>query len=240
MKKKAAEAPEQSDSVSPRGAKKRDVGARPRQRLGREERERLIVEEAVRFFSEVGFEGQTRELAKRIGVTQPLLYRYFPRKEDLIERVYQEVFLRRWKPEWEVLISDTSVPLQKRLCDFYKAYSRAIFTTEWVRIFMFAGLKGVNINRRYLRIIRDKLLAPICAELRIIAGLPSLDEVPLTPEELEMGWALHGGFYYIAIRKYVYGLPVPGNLDEVIERQIGTFLAGAPTTMRTCFRRQSE
>ena len=51
-----------------------------------------------------------------------------------------------------------------------------------------------------------------------------------------MGWALHGGFYYIAIRKHVYGLPVPGDLDEVIERQIGTFLAGAPTTMRSCFR----
>ena len=47
------------------------------------EREAQIVAEAVRFFAETGFEGQTRELAARLGITQPLLYRYFPTKEAL-------------------------------------------------------------------------------------------------------------------------------------------------------------
>ncbi len=49
-----------------------------RKRLPREERERLIVDEAVRFFAEVGFEGQTRALAERLGVTQPLLIAISP------------------------------------------------------------------------------------------------------------------------------------------------------------------
>ena len=35
------------------------------------EREKVILESAIRFFAEHGFEGQTRELAKRIGITQP-------------------------------------------------------------------------------------------------------------------------------------------------------------------------
>ena len=57
------------------------------QRLPREERERRIVQEAIRFFAEAGFGGDTRELAKRVNVTHPLLFRYFPSKDALIERV---------------------------------------------------------------------------------------------------------------------------------------------------------
>ena len=60
----------------------------------------MIVNEAIRYFAEVGFSGQTRELARRIGVTQSLIFRYFPTKEDLIDRVYQEGYLRRWNPYW--------------------------------------------------------------------------------------------------------------------------------------------
>jgi len=57
-------------------------GSRSR-RLLPGEREKLIVGEAIRFFSEVGFSGQTRELSRRLGITQPLLYRYFPSKRAL-------------------------------------------------------------------------------------------------------------------------------------------------------------
>jgi hypothetical protein len=40
------------------------------------EREREIVRGAVAYFAEVGFEGSTRDPAARLGITQPLLYRY--------------------------------------------------------------------------------------------------------------------------------------------------------------------
>src|SRR5882757_582979 len=36
-------------------------------------------------------------------------------KEALIERVYQEAFVGRWKPSWEKIITDRSVPLKARL-----------------------------------------------------------------------------------------------------------------------------
>src|SRR5437016_3491322 len=76
-----------------------DTGRRTR--LNPHERERQIVQGAVNFFAEVGFSGQTRELAKRLGITQGLLYRYFPSKEALLDRVYQEVFEAKWNPEWD-------------------------------------------------------------------------------------------------------------------------------------------
>jgi AcrR family transcriptional regulator len=56
-------------------------------RLTGPEREKHIAQEAVKYFAEVGFVGDTRELAQRLGVTQSLLYKYFPSKEALINRV---------------------------------------------------------------------------------------------------------------------------------------------------------
>src|SRR5437764_10173237 len=108
-----------------------------RRRLSPAESEREIVRGAVSFFAEVGFEGGTRELAKRLGITQPLLYRYFPSKEALLDRVYQEVYLSRWDPQWESRLADRAVPLESRLSAFYIEYAKVILTYEWVRLFMF-------------------------------------------------------------------------------------------------------
>lgn len=206
-------------------------GSRAR-RLGGPERERQILEGAIQFFAERGFEGNTRDLAARLGVTQPLLYRYFPTKQDLVERVYREVFLRRWNPAWEALLADRARPLGERLRLIYRAYARVIFNYEWVRIFMFAGLRDGNINRRYLRIIQDHLFLPICRELRAEAGLPPPESVPVTEGELETCWRMHGGFYYMAIRKWVYHLPIPVDLDGVVDDGVEVFLRGAPAVMR--------
>src|SRR5260370_41036674 len=107
---------------------------REQQRLVPSEREAIIAREAVSFFAEHGFEGQTRELAKRLRITQPLLYRYFPSKEALIERVYQEVFVGRWKASWGNLITDRAEPLKSRLTKFYREYAEAILTYEWIRL----------------------------------------------------------------------------------------------------------
>lgn len=192
----------------------------------------MIVQEAIRFFAEVGFEGQTRELARRLGITQPLIFRYFPTKDDLIERVYQEVYISRWNPWWEELLEDRSLPLSERLATFYKAYAKAIFTYEWVRIFIHSGLKGVNINRRYLELIRDRVLKRIMTEIRAEAGLPPPSEIPLSETEVELAWGLHGGIFYIAIRQWVYEFETPTDLDKALEAKVKSFVNGTPAVVR--------
>lgn len=197
-----------------------------------EEREALIVQEAVRFFAEHGFEGKTRDLAKRIGTTQPLLYRYFPSKESLIDRVYQEVYIRRWNPTWDQLIADRERPLVRRLCQFYKEYAGAVYDYVWVRIFVYSGLKGMPINERYLAIIRAKVLEPVCLEMRHAHGLPGPDRIPLLEAEIELAWGLHGMFFYRAIRHFIYNLPMVPDTDAAIENDVRTFLAGAPRAQK--------
>lgn len=211
---------------SSRTAAKAAPKTAPKKRMDPDAREAHIVAEAVRFFAEQGFEGKTRDLARRIGITQPLLYRYFPSKESLIERVYQEVYVRRWNPAWESLITDRNLPLPDRLCRFYKEYSRAIYDYVWVRMFVYSGLKGVDINDRYLRTIKGKVLRPVCIELRHLHGLPTADVVPISEQELELAWGLHGSFFYRAIRRYIYGLRTTADDDTAIENEVRVFLAG--------------
>src|SRR5688572_31775125 len=61
-----------------------------RKRLDPRRREQEIVEGAILYFSEVGFSGSMRDLAARIGISHALLFRYFPTKEALVDRVRSE------------------------------------------------------------------------------------------------------------------------------------------------------
>lgn len=198
--------------------------ARTPRRLRAADRERQIVEEAIRFFAEVGFGGQTREFADRAGIAQPLLYRYFATKQDLIDRVFREVFLDRIDPAWSKLIGDRSRPLRDRVVDFYKAYSRATYTYEWVRIYMFSALMGHDINRRYIRIVENAILKPICAEIRHHRGLPDPDIVPISELELEEVWLMHGGLFYYAVRKYIYQSHVSDDFTDIVRRAVDILL----------------
>jgi len=210
-----------------------DAAQRPRKRMERGAREAHIVEEAINFFAEHGLEGKTRDLADRIGITQPLLYRYFPSKDSLIERVYQEVFVSRWNSNWETLIADREQPLVARMIRFYREYANAIYDYNWVRIFVFSGLKGANINERYLALVRTKLLEPLCAEVRHEFDLPDPAQAPISDEEVELFWSLHGMFFYRAIRHFVYNQPMIENSTAAIENDVRTFLKGAPDTLKS-------
>lgn len=201
-----------------------DPKSPPRRRLAPEERRRMIVDGAAAFFSEVGLDGRTRDLSKRLGVAQALIYRYFPSKEALLEEVFQRVYIDRLEPEWASWIADRSVPFEDRLRRFYRAYSRAIFTYEWLRIFMFSGLAGTDINRRYLGAVETQFLKPILAE--------ALHAMPEAEPLMEDVWNLHGGVVYLGIRKFIYGLPMPDDFDSLVDRVVTRFLASYPKTQK--------
>jgi AcrR family transcriptional regulator len=201
--------------------------SRARQRLSPQERERQIVDGAIAFFAEVGLSGQTRELAQRLGVTQPLIYRYFPTKQDLIDRVYEEVFVGRWRASWTDLIADRSRPLRERLIEFYGIYARDVLSYEWIRIYMFAGLAGEDINRRYIALLEDRLLRPIVTEVRDAADALGTDAAPITGLEIEAAWHIHAAVFYYFVRKHIYRAKTEPDLDEFIADAVDRTLYGA-------------
>src|SRR3981189_1960521 len=199
-------------------------GRAKQKRLSPDNRRREFVAKATEFFSEEGFGGGTRDLARRLGVTHPLLYRYFPSKDDLIKEVYRTVYLEPLDAGWEKLLTDRSRPLRERLREFYGAYTKVIFTRKWLRIYLYSGLKGLDINRRYVGVVRDKILSRIIRECRHEAGLP-MQSKPTAPE-IEMAWVFHSGIFYYGVRKYIYESPVLEDKEQMIRDALDAFLAG--------------
>ncbi|WP_408340242.1 TetR/AcrR family transcriptional regulator [Paraburkholderia sp. RL17-337-BIB-A] len=225
MPKRKPDAPSPSDDMAT------DLFSVPAgRRLTPEAREQQIVAKAIEHFATHGFSGSTRELARQLGVTQPLLYRYFPSKEALIERVYREVY--SWDGAWEKLIADRSISLQERLSSFYKSYARTILRREWIRTFIFAGLSREGLNTKYLTKLRERVFLPVLREVHETYGIPGPSAGARLDAEIELVWSLHASIFYLGVRKWVYGLAVPDDFDEVIDRQVDVFLNGTPATLK--------
>ncbi len=182
--------------------------AATRKRLSTEERERQIVAGAIRFFSERGLDGQLRDLAKNIGVTHTLLYHYFPTKQALIDRVYLELFEGLWQPEWERILDDPKLDAQTKFARFYCDYAKAIFARDFVRILVFSGLSDHYIPDRFFELLRGRLFPRLIRETRRHCGVTS--RARPSARELELLMGLHGGIFYIGLRRSVYEQPVHG------------------------------
>lgn len=167
------------------------------------ERERYIVDGAITFFAEHGFDAQMRELAAAIGVTHTLVYHYFPTKQALVDRVYREVFEGRWRPEWETLLDDPAMGVEDKMVSFYADYARTVLTREFVRILIFSGLTDRSITDRFFGMLGKRLFPRLIRETRRFRGVKSRARPNVREYELLMG--LHGGVFYGGLRWFVYG-----------------------------------
>jgi AcrR family transcriptional regulator len=215
-----------------RKSEKKKAKARKRNRLDPDVRAKQILKGAITFFAEHGFAGQTRELAVGLGISEGLLYRYFPSKEALIDRVYEEVFLHRWNPEWETILTDRSRALIDRLKAFYVDYAKMILEYEWVRIYLLSALAGSSINRKYVKLAEERIYRRVINELRYEFGVSDAEKSAPTEPELEMMWNLHGSIFYIGMRKWVYHVKAPSDVDGAIKRMVDSLYLGAKAVMQ--------
>jgi AcrR family transcriptional regulator len=196
-------------------------------RLSQESRREVIIEEAIRFFAEKGFGATTRDLAQRIGVTQPLLFQHFPSKSALIAAVLDAIFERMSSRDWRPLLEAKGRPLRNRLIDFFYLYASDLYDYHWIRIYMFAGLEGGAFNRLCISKVTEPLLREIAVLLRSEFGLTSCQPGEVSRQEVELLWLIHGGIYYSAIRKQIYGMKVDSfELRQIIEYGVDGVLAG--------------
>ena len=197
------------------------AGAPVRRRMGVAERERQILEGSIAFFAEHGFGGQLRDLARSIGVTHALLYHYFPTKQALVDRVYLEVFEGKWRAEWEALLDDAAMAVEDKFTAFYSEYVNVTLTKEFTRILVFSGLSDQTITDRFFALLRQRLFPRLVRETRRYRG--SSSRAKPSAREIELLLGLHGGFFYVAMQRWIYGQSVysdaqPHTLDEAFVR----------------------
>ncbi len=198
-------------------------------RLPFEQRRKLIVRKAAEFFAESGFAATTRELADHLGTTQPLLYKYFKTKKDLVDEVYKSVFLDVWDDSWDDLLIDRSRHVEERLVEFYARYTDVIMNRGWMRIYLFAGLRDVGITSSYIRLLEERIIRRIAVEICTFCG------IELTTDNeahyIEIAWSLQGSIFYYGVRKYAYGLSPRTDKDFVIRNIVGIYVKAWPHEM---------
>ena len=201
-----------------------------RRRMNTTDRKRQILDRAIQFFAKYGIDGQLRNLTKELGVTHTLLYHYFPTKDALIQEVYKEVFESRWKPEWEALLDDPKLTPEEKFNAFYLDYTNTVLTYDFVRILIFSGLSDHSISDRFFELLRSRLIPRLIRETRKYCKQPT--EPQPTERELEFLMGLHGGIFYIGMRRWIYGQAIyapsiPNSEQEIIRDRVQSYLQSA-------------
>ncbi|HET7714655.1 MAG TPA: TetR/AcrR family transcriptional regulator [Bauldia sp.] len=195
----------------------------PRKRLTHDERKALILDRAAEYLSENGFPVRTRRLAAAAGISQRLIYHFFPNKSALIDEIYDSAIAGPFKAIWFVELADRSKPVAERLRAFYRDYYATLLTRRWTRLLIYSSFSAQNMAPRYISGIIHRLLETIVEEVAAERGVKLPAEKPVVHE---IGWILHGAVSHLAIRRHLFRANISVPVELVIDAQIDSFLAG--------------
>jgi len=208
------------DPAAPPPAKKKRI------RLSPQDREHLILTGAIEFVADRGFGFSTRELARHLNVSQSLLYRYFATKEEIVEKIYERVYVGRWNPEWDEILRDRSLSLQVRLERYLVDYAKVVLQKDWVRIFLLSAFDDPVISQRYTAMLRRRIFEPLLEEQLAGMGMSALARPADHEMAMELIWGFHSSIFYLGVRQWVYKVPAQVDLEALIHNRVRSFLIG--------------
>ena len=88
-------------------------------------------------------------------------------------------------------------------------------------------LAGLDINHRYIRLVRKRIFPRVIRLLRREFDLEAPDDGSLSLQEDELMLNLHGMVFFLGIRKWVYRVELPATTEQLIAQQIDLLLHGA-------------
>ena len=198
-------------------------GKRKEKRMPFAERRAQILEKATVLFAEYGLTAQTRALAAECGISQRLLYRFFPTKEDLLREVYDTAILGPFKAVWFAELSDRSRPMHERLNGFYNDYLDTVLGRQWLRLFLYSSLAEADMAPNYISSIITKLTETIVTETARERGIG----LGMEPEAIhEIGWTIHGALSHYGIRRHIYRASLITPQAQVVDMHVRAFLSG--------------
>jgi hypothetical protein len=92
--------------------------------------------------------------------------------------------------------------VEDKFVRFYLEYVNTTLSQDFVRILVFSGLTDHTITDRFFALLRKKLFPKLIRETRLYRGVKS--RAKPSERELELLMGLHGGFFYVAMRRWIY------------------------------------
>ena len=98
----------------------------PKKRLPEKERRQSILDAALTVMSDEGYaRTTTMRLAQQVGVAEPILYRHFASKEDILRTLLEEVITRMTAAFQQLVAGETDpVAALRRICHAYPELAR--------------------------------------------------------------------------------------------------------------------
>jgi AcrR family transcriptional regulator len=195
-------------------------------KLSKADRRKAIVETAANLFAEVGFRGgTTRELAKRVGVTEPVLYEHFQTKSDLYAAIIEDSGRSDFAKGREILEQKAAAG---DALDFFTTLATLIADHQsshpnYLRLILFSALEKHELAalcfERHAIVIHQIVTNFI--KRQIALGLFRQVDAPLAARSF-MGMVMH---YMIFDQHFGFKL-VRSSRKRAIDAMVDTFLHG--------------
>lgn len=203
-------------------------------RLAPDRRAQLILDKSIEFFGRNGFAATMRELADYCGVSSGLILKYYGTKEQLLDQVFDAIFIDRWEEDRLTALRNRAVDFRDRLRAFYGWFLEVIDDFNWIRTGLFSGLTNEELSRRHYDLQVRRILEAVALELRHERGDDAaLRDAPPEMWELEVAWTLHSTFIQWTNRKHVFGRPVWEDKPAMVELAVDLFIDGCRARPRS-------
>jgi len=178
-------------------AKRSAATVRPRKRLSAAARRELIETAATEVFAERGYRGASiDEIARRSGVSPPVVYDHFSSKEDLHRRLLERTrdeLLEMWR---EYLFSDE--PAETRIPAALDAWARYVESHPFAARMFFRDMSGVPELESIHKEVQDQARVALAT---LLGGLDGAERIAGPGDEaLEMASeVIRGGLTSLAV-----------------------------------------
>lgn len=121
-----------------------------KKRMSAEGRREQILEGAWNLFAEKGFRGTTtREISKRVGISEALMFKYFPTKADL----YRAIIQKRMHGSEEMIFPKEAIQSQNDREVFRAILSYLLRKNTadptFMRLLLYSALEGHDLSRMF-------------------------------------------------------------------------------------------
>ena len=162
----------------------------PTARLPAEERRAAIIRAALKVFSENGFHGATtRALAKAAGVSEALIFRHFPSKDELYAAMQAECCRLKSNEESERVMSlDPSTSTLVIMVHFLIAKmlippkDASGIENSLHRLLAQSFIEDGEFARQFMRHVADELIAKLEACVKAAAKAGDMIDSPVRPD----------------------------------------------------------
>jgi len=192
-------------------------------RLSQDERKDRIIQAAARAFARTGFRGtRTRDIAREAGVSEGLVFKYFPDKKSL-QKAILEYRLRQSGP----LISEDVAALPPR--DALVTIAGAIIRRnsqdpDFMRILFFSALEGEPLADM---LYRKRHTRGIGGLTRLFRSWASSGKINPRADAKFAAWFFIAGIYHLMVSRHVFHVSdFADQKGDLAEKAADLFLKG--------------